>query len=270
MSDAELLAIPEDAVPEADLARRSELLHSRSLDQLAFELNGTARPFMLFSDQDPRALRRNDQRRSDEEFEEAMRQVRERQVRLLAQIEHAQRENDERRRKIDDNAIRLRDGRRVYVDGDKYRDEQGRVLTGDDEAEAAREHENKPGASTWAEKQEAERQAEELRRQKERILRDRGEEGLSPEESARRLDGYERDFAQAVASRHKQVQDAPVDYGSANYMDEYQISSVPAFAQAAAVTRETIKQPTDTETESATAETKTATRPSGHSGPKLG
>lgn len=56
-----------------------------------------------------------------------MRDTRDRQDRLLLQIEEREIEIGKRRKQIEDNALRLRDGRSVYVDGDRYRDEQGRV-----------------------------------------------------------------------------------------------------------------------------------------------
>ena len=55
--------------------------------------------------------------------------IRERQDRLLLRIEEEQREIDKPRKQIEDNALRLCDGRRAYVDGDRYRDGEGRALT---------------------------------------------------------------------------------------------------------------------------------------------
>ena len=51
---------------------------------------------------------------------------------LLAQIEEQQRAIEKRRKVIDDNALKLHDGRRAYADGDQYRDDQGTVLQGGD------------------------------------------------------------------------------------------------------------------------------------------
>src|ERR1039458_7598384 len=114
--------------------------------------------------------------------------IRERQDRLLLRIEEEQREIDKPRKQIEDNALRLRDGRRVYVDGGRKRDGEGRVLTGPDEAEAARQHQYQPDASTWEQKQEIERRAADIKRLKDKILTDR-EEGISPEEAGNRLSG---------------------------------------------------------------------------------
>jgi len=274
LSDDELLAIPEDDVPTGGIARlwsvRSEQRHLHDLAELAAEKAGVARPFMLFEDQTPEARRRRDEeRRREEEYEMAMMQVHERQDRLLRSIEAAQRENDHRRKEIEDNALRLKDGRHVYVDGDHYRDAQGRVLTGADAEEAAKLHRLHPEASTWQEKEEAERQAEALRRQKEQLLKDR-DSGIPPEEAGKRLDGYEKEFAQEAAARQHEMQaQVTPDYGSADYSD--MLSSVPAFTAAAQIaSHETIGQPADTETESSTADAKKAPRPSGQGALKLG
>src|SRR5207302_1602402 len=129
----------------------------------------------------------------------------------------------------DDNSLRLRDGRRVYVDGDRYRDGQGRVLSGADEAEAARQHEYRPGASTWADKQSAEHQAAQAEQLRQKILKDRQEAGRGGEDVKAvndRLSGYEKEFHDNIEAR---AQQAPTDYGSAGYMDEYALSTVPAF-----------------------------------------
>src|SRR4029077_19443508 len=122
-------------------------------------------------------------------------------------------------------------------DGDRYRDGEGRVLTGADEAEAARQHEYRPDASTWAQKQEIERRAEDAKRLKEKILQDRESGQGTPEEASMRLSGYEQEYHDKIEAR---AQQAPVDYGSADYMADYALSAVPAFTAAAApVSRET-------------------------------
>jgi len=116
---------------------------------------------MIFPWTDPREIRRIEEKRRREQlaYEQTMREISERPERLLLRIEKEQARSETRRREVDDNARRLRDGRRVYVDGDRYRDGEGRVLTGADEAEAAQQHEYRPGASTWADKQNADHQA---------------------------------------------------------------------------------------------------------------
>ena len=74
-----------------------------------------------------------------------MRDIRERCDRLLVQIEISQREIEKRRKEIEDNALELRDGRHVFVDGDHYRDEQGRVLEGERRGRGLRTSPRKTG-----------------------------------------------------------------------------------------------------------------------------
>jgi hypothetical protein len=193
--------------------------------------------------------------------------IRERQDRLLLRIEEEQREIDKPRKQIEDNALRLRDGRRVYVDGDRYRDGEGRVLSGPDEAEAARQHQYQPDTSTWEQKQEIERRAADIKRLKDKILTHR-EEGISPEEAGNRLSGYEKEFHDKIEARASQ---APIDYGAVDHMTDYGVpSAVPAFMEAAGnVTSETVRKPADGETGTRTAELQKTLRPSGQGALKL-
>jgi hypothetical protein len=83
-------------------------------------------------------------------------------------------------------------------------------------------------------KQEIDRQAEDAKRLKDKILKDRESGEGTPEEMQQRLSGYEKEFQEKVEARASQ----PVtDYGSADYMaelgDEYTLSTVPAFTRAA-------------------------------------
>jgi hypothetical protein len=203
--------------------------------------------------------------------EPAILAITERQNRLLRQIEEQQVRIEERRKETEDDALRLRDGRRVYVDGDRYRDEDERLLTGADEAEAARQNEYLPAASTWVQKQDIHRRAADAQRLKNKIEQNRRSGSATPQESAQRLDGYENEFADKVQERTPQ----PVtDYGSGDYVnalgDDTQISAVPAFTgAAAAVSREAIRKPGDEDTGSATAELKQeAIRAEGEAGNK--
>src|ERR1017187_5729453 len=162
--------------------------------------------------------------------------------------------------------LRLHDGRRAFADGNRYVDED-RALTGADEAEAARQHQYQPNASTWEQKQEIDRKAEEARRLKEKILKDR-EQGIGPEEAGNRLTGYEKEFAQQAQERAAQ---APVEFGAADYMADYGVpSAVPAFAlNADPVTGETVRRSAEDEG-TATAEMQKTSRPSGQGAFKLG
>jgi hypothetical protein len=258
-----LLEMPEQALPgglSREWAIRSGLLYQRQVDELNRELAGDAPPRMIFPWTDPREIRKIEEkrRREQREYEEVMREISERQDRLLLRIEEEQARIDERRREIDDHALRLRDGRRVYVDGDRYRDGEGRVLTGADEVEAARQHEYRPDASTWQQKKDIDDRYAEAGKLKDKILADRQNPQGSPQESAQRLDGYEKEFADKVEARAAQ----PVtDYGSA---DDYALSAVPAFTAAAApVSREAIRKFGDQDTGTQTAEIKKPPQPFG-------
>ena len=144
-----ILETPEQAMP-GDLSRlwamHSNILHQRDADELTAELAGDAPPRVIFPWTNPHEKQRIEEKRRRElrEYERAMLEITERQDQLLVRIEQEQAEIDKRRKEIEDNALRLRDGRRVYVDGDRYRDGEGRLLTGADQADAARQHEYSP------------------------------------------------------------------------------------------------------------------------------
>jgi hypothetical protein len=205
---------------------------------------------------------------------------RQRTDRLLAQIEDQQRVVEKRRKEIEDNALRLNDGRRAYVDGNQYRDGQGTLLEGRDRDEAAALHRDNPEASTWEQKQEIDRRAEELKRLKDKVLKDRESGEGTPEEKRQRLSGYEKEFADKIAARQQAMgaaatggaNDPVPDYGSADYMaelgGEYTISTVPAFTRAAQGGDQTLTtERRDTENE--TPQTQNTPRPAGQGALKL-
>jgi hypothetical protein len=287
LPEAELLALPGEAIPPGRLTeffvRRAALLHQQELDELAFERSGnSARHFLIFPDTDPkqRQQREEEARRRAWLAEQELLEYRQRTDRLLAQIDDQQHAVEKRRKVIEDNAIRLRDGRRVYTDGDQYRDEQGRFLEGRDRDEAAALHREKPDASTWEQKQEIDRRAEELKRLKDKVLKDRESGEGTPEKKQQRLSGYEKEFADKIATRQGEMQaaaagghDEPApNYGSADYMaelgDEYTISTVPAFTSAAQGGDKTVtaeRKDTDNETP----QTQNTPRPTGQGALKL-
>jgi hypothetical protein len=218
MPEDELLALPAGEIPPGWLSmfftRRADIIHEREMDELVLELSGnSARRLMIFPDQDPEEKRRRDEERERKEY---ARVIYDRQEHLLLEIEQRQIEVEKRRQEIEDNALRLHDGRRVYVDGNVYRNEQGRVLTGADAADAAEQHSAKPDASTWEQKQENERQATEYLNLRDKILKDR-EDGIASEEAGKRLTGYEKEFAEQARERSSETP----DYGSADYMARY-------------------------------------------------
>jgi hypothetical protein len=254
--DDKLLDMPEGAAPTSSV--RSNLRYQRQLAELNAELNGTAPPRMLLPWSTPHERQRLEEkhRRDQLAVEQQMRVIAERQDRLLQQIEQEQAQVAVRHQEIEDNAMRLRDGRRAYVDGDRFRDEKGRVLTGADEAEAARQHEYRPDASTWAEKQENERQAEELKTLKQKIVNDKAGGQGPPVAQEARLDGYEKEFTAAVHGRQDAMNAEPAkataslpDYGNTNYMDDYQLSSAPAFNDASGIAKAAVPKPRDDESE---------------------
>ena len=278
LPESELLTLPEETIPPGWLSeffgRRAALMHQQDMNELALELSGdSSLHLMIFRDMDPREKRRRkeeeDRRRllAEQELQEYL----DRSDRLLARIEQEQLIVEKHRKEIEDNALKLRDGRRVYVDGSQYRDEQGRVLEGRDRDEAAALHSQKPDASTWQQKQEIDRRYDELDRLKQKVLQDRQdtERGGDINTANGKLSADEQEFAEKVEAR---AQQAPADYGSSDYMaafgDDYQISTVPAFTKAAQPDQQ--EDAARSETESASADIKKAPQPSGQGAPKLG
>ena len=70
------------------------------------------------------------------------------------------------------------------MDGNQYRDEQGRVLEGRDRDEAAALHNQNPNASTWQDRQKTIEEADELERLKQKVLNDRQEAEFQPVETS--------------------------------------------------------------------------------------
>ena len=237
LSEDDLLAPPSQALP-GNLSRLwaicSRLLHEREAGELSPETDVPLRA--IFPWTNPHQKRRRDRLA----YEQAMRQIGERQDRLLLCIEDEQSKIGARTKEIEDNALRLRDGRRVYVDGETYRDGAGRGLAGVDEAEASRQHEYRPDISTWQRRREIDRQADEMRRLKEKIRQEamggrRPTEGnlhkqpaeiALSRESAARLSGYEQEFAEKVAAREEALRVAVTAPDGVP-------SAVPAFTAAA-------------------------------------
>lgn len=276
MTDDQLLAMPTDALP-GDLSRlwavRANALHSRDFNELIAELTGaSASHRMIFSAQDPVMKRRLEEeagRRAAQELQDYM----DRSDRLLARIDEQERILAKRRQEIEDKAIKLHDGRRVYVDGNQYRDENGKLLTGIDRDEADALHRGNPQASTWQDKKDIDDRYAEAERLRQKVLADRDAASRGGDITAAndKLTSDEKEFSAQVDARAAQ---APTDYGSADYMaaygDDYQPSTVPAFTKAASASHETIEQPIETETDSTTADAKKAPQPFGQGALKLG
>jgi hypothetical protein len=193
------------------------------------------------------------------EYEQAMSGIAGRQDRLLLRIAAEHQPIEKRRQEIEDNALRLHDGRRIYVEGDRYRDGQGGLLAGADEAEAVRFHEVFPDASTWASAQDIDRRAAEAQKLKDKVIADRESGQGTPQDQATRLDGYEKEFLDKVQERTPQPL---ADYGSADYMSDHQLSSVPAFTAAAVlVSHEAIRKLSDGDSGTQTSEMKKTSQP---------
>lgn len=272
LTDDQLLEMPTQAMP-GDLSRlwakRAAAIHNRELNELVAELTGASSShLMIFRDQDPIVKRQREEearRRAAQEMQDYF----ERSDRLLARIDEQERVIAKRRQEIEDNALKLHDGRRVYVDGNQYRDENGAILQGSARDEAAELHRGNPQASTWQQKQDIDDRYAEAQRLREKVLQDRGaaERGGDVSAANDKLNADEKEFTAQVEAR---AQQPPTDYGSSDYMaaygDEYQISTVPAFTKAA---NQTGPQ-TDKETETETAQTKTAPQPLGQGAPRPG
>jgi hypothetical protein len=274
LTDEQILETPSLAFP-GGLSRlwsmRAGMRQERELTELAAELSGTSpRHFMIFAEQDPALKRKHE----EEEHRRAMlaqqelRDYEDRREHLLSSITQEQQYIEQQRRQIDENAIRLDDGRRAYVDGDRYRDAQGTILKGRDHDEAEGRHRDRPQASTWKDKQEIEARARDEQALKDKVERDG--EGTTAEKQ-QRLTLYEREFAEKIDARTKEP---PVEYGHADYMkaaDDGKISSAPAFAAAAEpVSRETIGKLTEDDNASPAADMKKPPRPVGSGGMKPG
>src|SRR5258708_34295049 len=178
LPEGELLTLPAGAIPQGWLteffARRAALIHQQDSNELALELSGdSSLHLMIFRDMDPKEkLRRKEEEDRRRLLAEAELQgYRERSDRLLPRIEQDQRVIEKRRKEIEDNALKLHDGRRVYVDGNQYRDEQGRVLEGRDRDEAAEQYRQHPDAPTWQERQKTIDEAGELERLNQKVLK---------------------------------------------------------------------------------------------------
>ncbi len=283
LPEGELMALPEDEIPRGWLsqffARKAALIRQRDSNELALELSGdSSLHLMIFRDMDPREKRR---RREEEErrrlmAEQELQEYRERSDRFLQRIEQEQIAVEKHRKDIEDNALKLRDGRRVYVDGNQYRDEQGRPLEGRDRDEAAALHSQNPNASTWQDRQKTIEEAEELARLKQKVLNDRQEVERGGDVSAAndRLSGYEKEFQNALEGvPEEKAGKTPVDLAAsystdymAAYGDEYTLSTVPAFTKAA----DGQTPPVDRkDTEADNPQTQNAPRPAGQIAPKI-
>lgn len=153
-----------------------------------------------------------------EETKEAERdEMQRREDLLLAQLDKHEQELLAEAERLDARAIKLDDGRRVYVDHDKYRDAEGRELKDADRAQAEVHHLDHPDAATWQEHKDIERQKQATRELRQRV------ENLNASDSAgseKALTAYEAEFQSRVAGRLKEGAKA-ADSADTDYMAAY-------------------------------------------------
>lgn len=155
------------------------------------------------------------QRGQDEETKHEHEEFEHREAALLASLQEREWQTALDSRELDTRTIKLHDGRRAYVDGDRYRDEQGRELHDADRAEAGQHHLEQPHAATWQEHEEIkQRRAEDLQlRQKVQAL-DENDPNVG-----KLMSGYERELQSSHDTRAARSEKLP-DYGSGDYMAE--------------------------------------------------
>ncbi len=269
MSADKLLSLPSGSVPPGLLtllwSRHADILHQRSFDEYNLELSGvSSRRWMLYPGQSIEEKRRIEEQEQRRRYDEAMLGIQHRSDRLLADIEFREREIERHQQEIEDRALRLHDGRRVYFDGTGYRDETGRVLSGSDAGEAEVLHRERPDAPTWQERQKTNDERDEMERLRQKVLKEKqqaqeGGQGLSADDMERqrkqaeqRLTGYERAFAEKIDAAKAEIEKQPdiaAAYDSVS-LDDYAgpaggegRSSAPDFTRAVAGLTETPKAP---------------------------
>jgi hypothetical protein len=254
ISNDKLLDLPDDG-----LSDRSVLRHERLMAEFAAERAGLAIPRMLAPDNDPRR-KAEEVRRHFADFERFMAELRDRCDHLLLHIEEYQAQLEKRRQDIERYALHLHDGRMAYVDGDHYRDEQGTILQGRDNDEAASLHADSPRASTWREHEVINQNISDAEAMRQKVEAARAGEDPA---AADHLCEYEKKLTQMAAN----ATDATPEYGDADYMS---LSSAPAFNEAASPEASSVPVETQAETETTSAQMKTTPRPSSQGSLKLG
>jgi hypothetical protein len=220
LTEAALLSLP-DSLPAVLQARRADALRRRNAEELAREMIGFfagSRRLIAHSPQEQEQEKERERRalsRKLAEEEEAQREFHEREEKFLERLAEAEAEIDCRRNALHARAIRLRDGRTAYVDGDGYRDGQGRELSGDDAAEARTAHKANPRAATWQDHQEIEKEWQEIRALRQRV--ESAEEGRDLKKATGTLAAAEVEFHEKVESRLGGMNGGVPNYGSGDY-----------------------------------------------------
>jgi hypothetical protein len=214
LTEAELLALPESLIPAGSLttywALHAAAIQKDNADELARERTGASRSRRMIGGAD------TEQEAEDRRRAEAERDLRRREDAMLALISEQEREIEEQRQEIQGRAIRMADGRRVFVDGDDYRDADGRKLEGKDRDEAAGKRQE--NSATWQEREENERQLREAERRRREIEENRNNPAPERENN---LDVYEQEFRADKAAATKALETGTTDYsaGYADYLD---------------------------------------------------
>lgn len=141
------------------------------------------------------------------EREEAV-ELHHREEAVLAQLAEREKLLIEEAQHLDDRAIKLHDGRRAYVDGERYRDAEGRELTGADRAQAEVLHVERPDATTWQEERRITTKLEEVELAKRKI--ETAQVGAPAGSEAAAVKS-----AETLLARSQKI-DALPDYGSAD------------------------------------------------------
>lgn len=152
-----------------------------------------------------------------------------REEHLLAAIREREIEIDREAEALDARTIRLADGRRAYVDGDKYRDEDGKELHDAARAEAEQLHLEQPNAATWQDKELIDKNRIALKDLRSKVEKLDGN-GAAPDRSAA-LSRLEREFKTNVATAAAPA--ALPDYGDGDYMAAFGLRN--DFKQASAI-----------------------------------
>jgi hypothetical protein len=247
MTLAELTSLPDAAMPAGALtetwSRRASLTQQRNADELALEMNPdyTGPRFLTAGHVSQSEIQERQKQAALRDYEETMREIQDSSQNLLDRIDKQTLQDQGRLQKIEQNAIHLHDGRAVYADvNGTFRDGQGALLQGNDAVEAQKLHEQKPDASTWAEKSGIQGQLdseEQLREKVQKLHDSTNDKSVSDDDRTAKaqnakgqLSDYEEEFDRQAENRtaslssQKQIDNGT--FGGDDYMAAYAGTSV--------------------------------------------
>lgn len=207
LSDDELLNVPLGNLRPGEL-RRAFVVQTQHIQKVEEAEN--ARTVSLAE------RRQQDEQKQEEEHEQQL-ELHEREARLRELINEREDELRIEAEEQDKRAIRLTDDRRVYVDGDKYRDEEGHELKGADRAQAEQEHLEHPDATTWQEHENLNRKWQETEKLKKDV--ENLQNGAENSDADQKLTAYEKQLQTARDAELAKYPNGP-DYGSGDYSAE--------------------------------------------------